>query len=246
VLKAKNLSLEIPLYRPEAQSVANPVSMFKSLYSLGDPRETTKVLDNFSFELENGDRLGIIGPNGAGKTTLLRVLAGVYNTYTGTLEFTGRVSGIFDHRLGMSPLATGRENIILRGLQIGMSVKEINALMPDIIEFSELDENALNKPFNVYSNGMKLRLSIAASMLYSPEILIMDEWIGAGDRNFRKKLDARLNKIVGESKCVVLATHSMGLLKANCNKGLLVVGGKQVYFGTIEDAIKKYREMEFK
>jgi len=188
MVRAKNLSLEIPYFHPGAHSITKPLS----------------------------------------------------------IEINGSTAGIFDHRLGMSALATGKENIMLRGLQVGLTSKEIKKVMPEVIEFAELDDGALDQPFSTYSNGMKLRLSIATSMMSSPEVLIMDEWIGAGDARFREKLKGHINKILGESKCVIIATHSLQMLKANCNKGLLMEKGKQIYFGPIQEAINLYRDMDKK
>ncbi|MEE9570201.1 MAG: ATP-binding cassette domain-containing protein [Gammaproteobacteria bacterium] len=197
------------------------------------------ILDDISFRLMPGERLGVIGANGAGKSTLLRVLAGIYAPTQGQVNVNGSVKGLFDISVGMHPEATGLENIYLRGLQMGLGLKRIKDLVEDVIAFSELRDD-IDKPFNTYSTGMRLRLAVAISTMIAPDILLLDEWIGAGDARFRKKVKARMDALVEKSLGLVIATHNTGLMRSLCTHGLVLAKGKMVFCGELEDALDFY------
>ena len=192
------------------------------------------ALDGVSFELAAGDRLGLVGPNGAGKTTLLKVLYGVYEPTRGRVEITGRVDALFNVNLGFRQEATGRRNIELRGLINGWSRKEIAARMEEIVEFSEL-QDFIDMPFKSYSQGMAARLAFSVATSLEPEILLMDEWIGAGDPEFQEKARQRMKSLASRAGIIVLASHSHGLLKKTCNKILELDEGRLVRLVDIED-----------
>ena len=154
----------------------------------------------------------MIGVNGSGKSTLLRVLAGIYVPTTGTLTVNGTAKGMFDISMGMHTEATGLENIYMRGLQMGLNLQEIKTLIPEIIEFSELKE-VIDNPFNTYSTGMRMRLAFSISTMIDPDILLLDEWIGAGDAGFRRKINNRMDSLIEQSRGVVVASHNMSLMK---------------------------------
>lgn len=177
--------------------------------------------------------------NGAGKSTLLRVLAGIYQPSSGRLVVSGSAKGLFDVSLGVIPEATGLENIYMRGLQMGLSMKQIKELVPEIVEFSELQE-AINNPLNSFSAGMRIRLAFSISTMIEPDILLLDEWIGAGDANFRAKVKSRMEKLVEKSRELVLATHNTGLMKGLCTHGMVLDKGKMVYSGKLVDALEFY------
>lgn len=185
------------------------------------------ALDGVSFDLKAGDRLGIIGQNGAGKTTLLKVLAGIYSPSSGTIAIDGRVDALFNIRLGFRPEATGRRNIVLRGLINGWSKQMINERMEDIIAFSELGD-FIDLPFRSYSQGMAARLAFSIATSLEPEILLMDEWIGAGDRDFQDKANRRMTEVADQAGIVVLASHNMQLLKSATNRIIELRNGKIV------------------
>ncbi len=177
------------------------------------------ALDGVSFELRAGDRLGLVGPNGAGKTTLLKVLYGIYAPTAGRLEIEGRVDALFNINLGFRPEATGRRNIVLRGLINGWTEEEIAARAEEIIEFSELGE-FIDLPFKSYSQGMAARLAFSIATALEPEILLMDEWIGAGDAEFQKKASRRMNELAEKAGIIVLASHSTELIEKTCGRVL--------------------------
>jgi lipopolysaccharide transport system ATP-binding protein len=186
-----------------------------------------QALDGVSFALEPGDRLGLVGPNGAGKTTLLKVLYGIYQPSAGRLDISGRVDALFNINLGFRAEATGRRNIVLRGLINGWSPAEIDQRMDDIIGFSELGD-FIDMPFKSYSQGMAARLSFAMATAFQPEILLMDEWIGAGDKSFQDKARARMDELVSKAGIIVIASHNEALIKRVCNKVMKMEKGQIV------------------
>lgn len=194
------------------------------------------ALEGVSFDLKSGDRLGLIGPNGAGKTTLLKVLFGIYEPTEGSISIDGRVDALFNINLGFRREATGRRNIELRGLINGWSKEEIAARMEGIIEFSELGE-FVDMPFKTYSQGMAARLAFSVATSLEPEILLMDEWIGAGDPKFQEKARARMRSMAERAGIIVLASHNHGLLKQTCNKILELVDGRVARMGDVEEIL---------
>ena len=174
------------------------------------------------MNLKSGDRLGLVGPNGAGKTTLLKVLYGIYEPTGGHLEVEGKVDALFNINLGFRPEATGRRNIQLRGLIAGWSPDQIAERTPAIIEFSELGD-FIDMPFKSYSQGMGARLAFSIATSFEPQILIMDEWIGAGDASFQAKAKRRMDELAERAGIVVLASHSEELIQKTCNRRLEMV-----------------------
>ena len=192
------------------------------------------ALGGVSFSLGAGDRLGLVGANGAGKTTLLKVLYGVYEPTAGSIEVSGRVDALFNISLGFRREATGRRNIVLRGLINGWNMGEIEDRMADIIAFSELGE-FIDMPLKAYSAGMSARLAFAIATSFDPEILLMDEWIGAGDPSFQKKARLRMQEMAEKAGIIVLASHNQLLIKRTCNRILELERGKVKFFGTAKE-----------
>ena len=199
------------------------------------------ALKGISIDLENGDRVAILGKNGAGKTTLLRVMAGIYTPTKGEVSAEGRISSMLTIGIGMNPEADAYENIINCGLMLGLKKNYIeDVVIPDIEQFSELGE-FMSKPVRMYSRGMQTRLSFGISTAINPEILIMDEMIGAGDKFFVEKAKQRMAKILEASSIVVLASHNLTIVEDICNKGCVLEQGELVYFGTLAEAIELYK-----
>lgn len=197
-------------------------------------RQQIVALRDISFSLGSGDRLGLVGANGGGKTTLLKVLAGIFEPTTGTFKAHGRCDSLFNINLGFRREATGRRNIVLRGLINGWSSAEIEAKMDEIIDFSELGD-FIHVPFKAYSQGMAARLAFAVATSMDPEILLMDEWIGAGDASFQEKAKERMNALAEKAGIIVLASHNRSLLQKTCNKMLELQAGQMTYFGDAEE-----------
>lgn len=202
-------------------------------------RVTVKALDQVSFELKDGDRLGLIGHNGAGKSTLLRVIAGAYQPTGGRVLVEGELTPLFDMLPGLDVEDTGYENIINAGMLFGLSRSEIDAITPEVEEVCELGDY-LSLPVRTYSAGMTTRLGFALATAMHPGILLMDEGIGAGDARFAERAVRRLQHFVGRSRIMVLASHSNALLASMCDKGALMEGGQLIRFGPIDEVIDYY------
>lgn len=208
-----------------------------------------RALTDVNLEISDGDKIGLIGANGAGKSTLLKVLAGIYHPTRGSVHALGRRSALLNTRLGFNPEATGRENIILRGMYMDIHPRKMRAHIDEIIEFAEL-ANHIDRPVRTYSDGMMIRLGIAVSTCIPPEILLMDEWLSAGDEQFLRKARERMDDFVGKSSIVVLASHSDSLLRNWCNRGVLLQEGRIAAIGDIHDVLAVYtgvpcREQQF-
>ncbi len=184
-----------------------------------------------------------MGPNGAGKSTLLRVLAGIHEPITGSVESSGRISPLFDIGLGMDDEATGYENIVLRGMLLGYSRSEIKTRVPEVAEFSELGEY-LSLPIRSYSDGMKLRLAFSICTAFDPEILLMDEGILAGDAHFITKASRRLEEYIGQSSIFVLASHADDIIERFCDKAALLLAGGLVAYGPVDEVLAEYRRVQ--
>lgn len=193
------------------------------------------AIDDVSLSLREGDRLGLIGHNGAGKSTLLRVLAGILPPTSGRVRLEGRTSALLSIHHGLNPVATGYENIRFRARHMGVSDREIEAKFDDIASFSELGEY-LDLPMHTYSSGMKIRLAFAIATAFEPEILILDEWISAGDERFQAKAATRLKGLVSQAGVFVFASHNQRLHRQMCNKALVLHHGRPVFQGAVDEA----------
>ncbi len=235
IIHLNAVELSYPIYSMRAQSLRNAIAnMAVGGRLLRDGKDVVhvKALDGISFSLKHGDRLGLVGHNGAGKSTLLKVLAGVYEPDKGRLIVDGRISSMIDIGLGLDAELTGIENIFNMGRMRGFSVKQIKAKIPDILDFSDLGQ-FIDLPLKTYSSGMTTRLVFGVATSLEPDILLMDEWIGAGDAGFFHKAINRLDNILKQSRVMVLASHSFGLIQEVCNKVLVLEGGRQVFFGDV-------------
>lgn len=240
LIDAQDVGFAMPVYLPQDRSIiANPMSLFRDFYVSGHERHIKQVLTGITFQLQAGQRIGVIGANGAGKSTLLRLLGGVYKPTHGQLDMRCKPRGLFDISTGFLPDATGAENINLRGFEIGLSMAEIRALTPAIIEFSGLDKS-ISKPFSSYSSGMRLRLAVAIALAVQPDVMLLDEWIGLGDAKFQAKVTARMNALVDGARGLLLASHNDTLLKRVCTHGLVIQDGRTAYFGAIGNALAHY------
>lgn len=208
---------------------------------LRDSRKAPVVeaLKDISAAFSPGDRIGLVGPNGAGKSTLLRTIAGIYEPDAGSVHVTGKVMPLLDLSLGFDSDLTGRENIRLRGMFLGIKPSHFEALIPDIETFTELGEY-LDLPVRTYSSGMQMRLSLGVATAIEPDILLMDEWVMAGDASFVKKAQARLAGFVARARIMVLASHSESIIREWCNKALLIRGGHLEAIGSVEEIFEQY------
>jgi ABC-type polysaccharide/polyol phosphate transport system ATPase subunit len=183
------------------------------------------ALNSLNFTIKDGDRIGLMGSNGSGKSTLLKVLGQIYTPTSGSVKTSGKISSLFNINLGIQPDASGRENILIRGLVKGWTRRQIANEMDAIIEFSGLTE-FIDLPIRTYSDGMRMRLLFSIATSFSPEILLLDEWIGAGDSKFQEKAAERMNALVKKSGITVIASHNRPLLQRVCNKIIWLENGR--------------------
>jgi ABC-type polysaccharide/polyol phosphate transport system ATPase subunit len=244
-IRAQNVHFRMPLTTRVGQSLrANPLGVLAGLTGTGKTRKFRPLIRGMSFELKAGDRVGLIGQNGAGKTTLLRLLAGVLMPSAGTLEIRGVTQTLLNVSMGMQADATGLENIYLRGYSAGLSGPEIKRRIPEILEFAQL-ESVIEDPVRSYSSGMRLRLAFAVATSVKPEILLLDEWISAGDRFFVERSKERLLSHIDASEILVFASHSPQMLEELCSRGLVLKHGRVAFDGDIDAALKFYESDDY-
>lgn len=202
------------------------------------------ALRDITISLVEGERVGLIGVNGAGKSTLLRVMAGIYEPTSGFAKIVGRVAPVFDLGVGMDPEIIGYENIVVRGLFLGMKKKEIRFHIEDIADFTELGHEYLSMPLRAYSTGMRVRLALGVVTAMDPEILLLDEGIGAVDASFLRKAKDRLHALVERSGLLVFASHSDEMLADLCTEAIWLEGGRIMFAGRLEEALGAYRDSQ--
>ncbi len=207
----------------------------------GNNRLTVTALRNITLRIPRGTRLGLLGHNGSGKSTLLRVLAGIYQPTSGRIESDGRITSMFDISLGMDMDLSGFDNVRMQGLLFGLTPDEIETLLPDIVAFTQLD-HYLTLPVRTYSAGMMARLSFAIATAKMPEILLLDEVIGAGDAAFQSRAQKRLETFLDSADIIVLASHADDTIRALCTEAVVLEKGEAVFHGDVEAAIRTYRE----
>jgi ABC-type polysaccharide/polyol phosphate transport system ATPase subunit len=241
-LTLENVSVSFPIYHGGSRSLKKSLLFRGSgghLASDASHRIVVEALRNVSTQIRAGDRVALIGSNGAGKTTLLRVMAGIYEPVTGTVKSCGRISPMFDTGLGIDNEISGYENIRMRGLILGMTPQEIEEQMQDIVDFTELGDY-LDIPVRTYSAGMMTRLTFAIATCFAPEILLMDEWIMAGDASFISKARHRIETFVAKASILVLASHSLETCRQFCNKAIWMDQGIIKAAGPINQILDMY------
>lgn len=203
-------------------------------------RTFVRALSDISFTLEKGDRLGLIGGNGSGKSTLLRVLAGVYEPTRGRVRVVGKATPLFDISHGLDMDATGYENIALRATYLGLNRHEIQQVMGEIADFTDLGDY-LDLPMRTYSAGMMLRLAFGVATTVRSDILLLDEWIAVGDLGFLEKAQQRATNFVSRSNILVVASHSESVIRRLCTKLLWLRQGEIVAFGPVDEVMERYK-----
>lgn len=240
-LTAFNISVDFPLYHSDNRSLKKTI-LGRASSRFGQDKKNRPVvqaLRNISFSLKSGDRLGLVGSNGSGKTTLLRALCGIYQPTVGSLSMEGRLTSLLDPSHGMNMDLTGRENIRLRGYFLGLPSAEIDRLVADVEDFSELAQ-FVDLPVRNYSSGMILRLAFAMATAFPPEILLMDEWLLAGDATFMEKAKERVEGMVRHADILVLASHAPTILAEWCNRLIWLENGQIHCDGPPGDVLKQY------
>jgi ABC-type polysaccharide/polyol phosphate transport system ATPase subunit len=240
-IKLENVNLQLPIYDVTSQSLKKKLVNFgrEKLTNDKDGVVVVNALKNINLLLESGDSLGLIGKNGAGKSTLLRVLAEIYSPTSGIVLIRGKSIPLLDISLGLDDQSTGRQNIRLRGLLVGMTNEEIHEKTAEIIEFTELSDY-IDLPLRTYSTGMRVRLAFAISTSIEADILLLDEVLGVGDVGFQDKAKKRLRAFRERAQIVVHAIHDEISIRESCNKVLWLEGGSVVDFGSTDEVIRNY------
>lgn len=241
-IRAQGITLDVPLYQQPMRQAGGWGALL--LGAAFDPprRRLVRLLEDVAFELGEGDRLAILGRNGAGKSTLLRVLNRVYQPTRGTLRVKGTCQALLNMGLGFNGEATVMENIYLRGVAMGLKAPFLRTQVDSILDFSGLTDKSGHR-LRTLSSGQRMRLGFAISTSVQHDIILMDEWVGAGDAEFMAKAKERMQRRVGGSKIVVLASHSTGLLRDICNKGIVLEKGRCLHFGDIGSSLKCYHDL---
>lgn len=239
-ITAKGVGLDVPNFVQTERSAKSFLSTLLAVATLWSRREFRTILDDVSLEAKEGDRIALMGRNGAGKTTLLRVLSGAFRPTRGAVEVHGSRQALLNLGLGFHQEATVRENVFLRAAAMGLAGRETARLLPSIMDFSGLGDCA-NHRLAVLSSGQRMRLGFAISTSVQHDIMLMDEWFGAGDAEFVDKARERMTDRVQGSKIVVLASHNFQMLREVCNLGMVMDYGRVVYFGPVRDAIDAYK-----
>lgn len=245
VIQLDSVSVNFPIYNLSARSLKKKFLQLTTGGALNTDEKivVVKALDKVSFKLSHGDRVGLIGHNGAGKSTLLRVLARIYEPIQGRFYSEGKISPLLNVMLGINHESTGYDNIMVRGLLLGLTRKEIQIKLNQIADFTELGDY-LFAPVRTYSAGMQLRLAFAVATCIKPDILLMDEMIEVGDAAFLKKAQSRLEEFINRSSILVLASHSNETIKRLCNKVVLLEKGCVKYFGPVEKGFEEYHSLK--
>ncbi len=246
VISVKNVSKKFcrHLRRSMAYGI---IDLSKNLLGLKPDTTTLRAsefwaLDQISFELKNGDRLGIIGTNGSGKTTLLRLLTGIFPPDKGEIQVKGRVGALVAVGAGFHPHMTGRENIFLNGTLLGMNKHEIQEKFEEIVEFSEIGD-FLDAPVSTYSSGMRVRLGFAIAIHCEPDILLVDEVLSVGDLAFRNKSLRKMHEYRERANAVIFVSHQLEQVRALCNRVIILNKGTIAFNGNTHEGCAVYEEM---
>ena len=224
--------------------MTEPVSLrngLKSLFKKKDKAKDYYALNDVSFSIQKGDKLGIIGNNGAGKSTLLKILSKITNPTSGNIQVKGKVASLLEVGTGFHPELSGRDNIYLNGAILGMTKREISAQFDEIVEFAGPQiSNFLDTPVKRYSSGMYVRLGFAISAHLNPEILIVDEVLAVGDADFQKKSLGKMKEVAANDKTILFVSHNLTAVSNLCNKTLHLERGKVKQMGETSQVLKNY------
>ncbi len=239
-ISLKNVSLSFPIYDSESRSLTQS---FSKLLPVGGvvqrkkgQRTSILALDDITATFNDGDRVAVIGHNGAGKTSLLKLLAGFYEPTSGRLVTEGKAATLINLMAGLDINLNGYENILLCGMLFGLERQVVMDRMDEIAAFSELGDY-LGMPVRLYSSGMVLRLAFSICTSINCEILLLDEWIGAGDKAFIEKTQQRLNELVFNSTIMIFATHNPDAARKLCNKAIYLSHGRLLKSGSVEEVL---------
>ena len=236
-INVEHLSMEFKVTKDKIDTVKEYV--IRTLKRNKSKKEKVRILDEISFKIYKGERLGVLGFNGAGKSTLLKIISGIYEPTKGKIEINGKIAPLLALAAGFDTNYTGRNNIYLNGAFLSMTEDFIDEHLDEIIEFSELGE-FVDYPIKNYSSGMKSKLGFSIATLIKPDILIIDEILAVGDIKFRKKSGEKIKSMMEEGVTVLLVSHSLGQIKDICDRCIWIENGKLIMEGETEDVCAAY------
>lgn len=241
-INLQNVGVSIPIYNSQGRSFKKTLMGLASGGRIGLNEKGVTVVQSLTgvnLKIDSKERVGLIGCNGAGKSTLLRVLAKVYEPTEGVARIIGNVGSLIGISLGIDSEATGVENIFMRAALLGIPKKVVEEKFDDLIAFAELDD-FINMPVRTYSSGMHMRLAFAVSTMISPEILLMDEWLSVGDKEFNEKAEKRLTSLIENSNILVIASHSRALIENCCTRVIWLENGRIKMDGNPKEVCRMY------
>jgi lipopolysaccharide transport system ATP-binding protein len=236
-IRLDGVTLDYFIYSVKAQSLRNAVfnlAVGGNLYKSQGDVTVVRALENVSLDMREGDRLALVGHNGSGKTSLLKVIAGIYEPQKGLVEIKGKLTSMIAHGAGLDMEASGLQNIRKLGAMRMLPKKVVESRIDSIVEFSELGD-FVRLPVKTYSSGMMARLMFACATEFEADILVLDEWLGAGDAAFSYKAFERMQGFVDKAQMVVIGTHNVGLVERVCNKVIELSAGRAVFYGSTKD-----------
>jgi len=230
-IKIENLSKKYILHHQKP-------TLVESMLHFGK-KEEIWALKDINLEIKKGEKIGIIGDNGSGKTTLLKIISGITSPTKGKVEINGRIAALIGLEAGFHPELTGEENTYLNGMLLGMSKNEVRKNFDKIVEFSGL-KKFIDVPLHTYSGGMKLRLGFSIAIHSNPDILLIDEVLGVGDQEFRKKSYQAMQNFFKKGKTIIYISHHLKSTKKLCQQVVWLKKGKIAIIGKSQEVIKKY------
>jgi lipopolysaccharide transport system ATP-binding protein len=241
MINFENLSLQIAVPKVYSDSFGREIieSTIGGKFANHNKQTSINILNNINLNIRDGDRVGLLGHNGAGKTSLLKIIAGIIEPTSGSVQVNGKVVSLLNSNSGINMDYSGYDNIYMRLYLMGKKKNEIDGVIKKIIDFSELGE-FIHMPIKTYSSGMYTRLIFSINTFFNAEILLMDEFIGLADKNFIKKGEKKINEIIKNSNNLVLATHSKELIKRFCNRVIILSAGTNVFYGATKVGLEIY------
>lgn len=239
----ENVAIEFKHVTKVYKLYKNDRQRFRAIFSKTKELPTKLAVNDMSFTINKGESVAFFGRNGAGKSTLLKMISGVAYPTEGEIDINGRVSALLELTAGFDPEFTGRQNIYFRGQLLGIKEEELREIEDEIVAFADIGPY-IDQPVRTYSSGMKARLGFAINANVKPEILIVDEALSVGDKNFRMKCNNKLNEILSTGKVTFLfVTHSTGTAKSMCKRGIVLKNGTMMFDGDVNEAAAFYEKM---
>lgn len=240
LISLKNVDLEYELHFDRTNTLKEwVVNKLNRRKYVEKAKDSFLALKGINLDVHEGGRVGIIGFNGAGKSTLLKVISGILRPTRGHVSTHGKIQPLIEIGAGFDPEFSGRENIYFNSYMLGFTKKEVESTIDEIIHFADLKE-FIDVPVKYYSSGMQVRLAFTIATTIKPEILILDEMLGAGDVAFVEKAKARMNKIVDDAKCLIIVSHDLGLIRSLCTKVYVLDRGQFILCDTPDRAVDEY------